>query len=328
MNMYVHILTIRKMPRYLLSHWLIWIAGLFLFTLFLVTIGVVRRADDRHALLKNDRYLSRVYAESSPFVWHGRLKYFLSERNDQQHYFQPAIYDFQSGKREAFFGSGLGLGSAAVIHDKFYATATKDWYEYGKSEIYLITSNDLRTFSDPQLIYKGSANEKIFNTDITYNSTTGTYIMAYEVQNTVNVPFTIYFLQSKDGVQWHPVNGAAFGKDVYVACPTIRYVDHYYYLLYGLVEHSDPNRPAAPTYTTRVARSTDLIHWQTSTRPLLVPDRKDEGLCTADADLAEYNGDTYILYSIGDQTTWTGLKYAVYNGSMSQQLRSFFDPIY
>ena len=165
-------------------------------------------------------------------------------------------------------------------------------------------------------IDKGSANEKIFNSNITYNSTTGTYIIAYEVQDTVSVPYTIYFLQSKDGVSWHPVNGAVFGKDVYVACPTLRYVDHYYYLLYGRWSIVIPIDQAAPTYTTRVARSTDLIHWQTQHPALLVPDRKDEGLCTADADLAEYSGDTYILYSIGDQTTWVSrLKYAVYTAA-------------
>ena len=275
-------------------------------------------------LIKNDQIISNQNMEASPFVWQGKLKYFVAERDDKQKKYGLAIYDFDTKKREVGFGNGLGLASAAVINNTLYVTATKNWFDFGKSEIYIIESKDLKSFSTPRLIYKAKKDQKFFNTSITKNDKTGNFVIAYESWDSQSKPFSIYFLESKDGTEWTPVNKVIFGKDVYVACPTIKYSDNYYYLLFGMEKYYDPNCPKCHSYVTEIARSKDLLKWETSPQQFMVADRKDEGINNADVDLADYNGKTYLFYSIGDQEKWGGMKYATYDGTMQTLFGNFF----
>jgi len=309
---------IRKL--YILSS-IILIVALLASLLFLI----LNQNTSHRFIQKNNVKLSNLYMESSPFVWNGQLKYFVAERDDKKKIYDLAIYDFATRKKEVTFGKGLGLGSAAVINNTLYVTATKDWFEFGKSEVYLMTSTDLRTFSKPKLILKAAGDQKIFNSDITYDTNAKKFVISYESQDSHSVPFTIYFLESKDGNKWEPVNDAIFGKDIYVACPTIKYLDKYYYLLFVKEEYYDPNCPKCKSYVAEIARSQDLKKWQTSPDQFLVADKNDEGDNNSDVDLTEYNGNTYLFYAIGDQNSWGGLKYAEYNGSMQELFSDYFN---
>jgi hypothetical protein len=278
-------------------------------------------------IIKNKEILNNKDIESSPFVWKNSLKYFVSERGDKYRDYQLAIYDFKTKNREKSFGKGFGLGSATVIEDTLYVTATKNWDKIGKSEIYLIKSNDLKKFSEPKLIYKASEEEAIYNTSLTKNTNTGELILAYESRDDKSVPFTIYFLKSIDGEKFSLIEDSVFGKDIYVACPTIKFVDNYYYLFFGMQEFYDPNcliDDKCRSFVTKVSKSNDFKNWITSPNQFMVADMKEEGINNSDVDLVEFKGKIYIFYGIGDQSKWQGIKYAVYNGDIKELLINYF----
>ena len=49
-----------------------------------------------------------------------------------------------------------------------------------------------------------------------------------------------------------------------------------------------------------------------------------EGINNTDADLFEYEGNTYIYYATGDQCTWATLRIAMYAGPMQEMLEAYF----
>lgn len=273
---------------------------------------------------KNDTVFDPDNMEASPFVWNGELKYFIAERNDAENFYQLAIFDFKTRKRIATFGEGLGLGAATVIDDTLYVTATEDWFNFGNSKVYLFTSKDLKTFSDPQLILEASENQKIFNTSLTKNSETGQLVLSYEYQDDVTVPFSIKFLVSNDGKNWQKFDSNPFGPDVYVACPFLKYLDGYYYMVFLMEDFNDPNCPTCLSYVAKIARSQDLISWTTSPRAFLTADRKNEGINNSDIDMTEFENKTVIFYAAADQVTWAEIKYAYFNGTMKTLFESFF----
>ena len=267
------------------------------------------------------------HMEGTPFVWKDKLYYFVSERGDTPASLRLSIYDFTTRQRIALFAEHqqLLLGSAFVDGNTFYAFATKNHTEYGKSQIYMIQSKDLRSFSKPLLIYHAPEKQQIFNTSVTRNSDTGEYVMAFETTTKGELtPFTVYFLKSKDIVRWALVDGVVFGKDMYVASPTLKYLDKWYYLWFLMKEYNDPNCPNCTTYVTKIARSKDLSTWQTSPHFFMVPDRSDEGINVSDVDLTEFNNRVYILYAVGDQDKWTNMRLAVYDGTLRSLVQNFF----
>jgi len=142
--------------------------------------------------------------------------------------------------------------------------------------------------------------------------------MAYESDDQKFPPFTIKFATSPDLEKWTKLLDAIFGGDHYTACPCLRYVDGWYYVLY--VEHRTPRW----FFETYVARSRDLKQWQLSpANPVLTPGLTD-GINASDPDLVEYKGRTYLYYSAGDQRTWMRLKRAVYPGPLKAFYSGYF----
>jgi alpha-L-fucosidase len=140
--------------------------------------------------------------------------------------------------------------------------------------------------------------------------------MAYETDDPSYPPFSIKFARSKDLESWTRVPEVVFGTDRYTACPCIRYVAGYYYLMY--LEHRTPRW----FFETFMARSKDLRTWQLSPlNPMLTPDGIDEGINASDLDVIEHEGNSYIYYAVGDQRTWMNVKRANYPGP----LREFFE---
>jgi beta-xylosidase len=77
-------------------------------------------------------------------------------------------------------------------------------------------------------------------------------------------------------------------------------------------------------YATEIARSKDLQTWEYSDKnPVLTPS-VGEGINNSDVDLFERDGKTYLYYATGDQATWVDVKMAVYDGSMTNFLASYF----
>ena len=117
-----------------------------------------------------------------------------------------------------------------------------------------------------------------------------------------------------------------------LANPTIRYEAPYYYIIFGTHRTGWPvsdytfHLPAS-RYFTCIMRSIDLVLWELSPTayPMLDPVAGD-GINSSDADLFEYEGNTYIYYMTGDQSTWGTIRVALYRGTLKECLEAFFPP--
>ncbi len=169
------------------------------------------------------------------------------------------------------------------------------------------------------------------------------YLMTIEVSGpaeTIGEPFTIVFARSTDLLNWEllPMDTYMFYKEHYSACPSIRYFDGMYYMVYLEML---PFYRCAPY----IVRSADLIEFEVALlnpfmmfsdedRVLVHPERftdeQKEMIRTAmdnnnsDVDFCEYHGKTYILYSWGNQLGKEFLALAEYDGPLDEFLKSFF----
>jgi hypothetical protein len=126
----------------------------------------------------------------------------------------------------------------------------------------------------------------------------------------------VKFARSDDLLTWTKLPQAILGADRYAACPCLRYVGGYYYVLY--LEHRTPRW----VFETYIARSKDLVRWELSgANPVLRAEGLDEGINASDPELVEVRGETWVYYAVGDQLTWMNIKRARFPGS----LRAFCD---
>lgn len=135
--------------------------------------------------------------------------------------------------------------------------------------------------------------------------------MVYESCVSGQVCFQAKFLKSSDLINWTQFGGQTrYGY--YTACPTIRYVDGYYYIFF--LTHNPPK------FTTLVTRSRDLFSFQDSKIAVIAPDSGDYALNTSDMDLVEVGGQVIILYANLYQNIPSpadlGIRSAAYNGTL------------
>jgi alpha-L-fucosidase len=254
----------------------------------------------------------------SPLVWKGRLCLLACLRpasGGQPQDFSLIIRDVENGMDIARFGQGYGLASAFVHNDTIFVFASRfenaDW-----NDVTLFKSNNLKTWESKRII-KQEGREHLFNSSVGQGPEG--FVMAYESNDPAWPPFTIKFALSKDLENWSKVPEAIFGKKRYTACPTIRFINGFYYLLY--LEQRTPRW----FFETYIARSKDLRSWELSAaNPVLTPDAVDDGINASDPDLVEFGGKTYLYYAVGDQLTWMNIKRAIFSGKMGAFLESWF----
>jgi hypothetical protein len=180
---------------------------------------------------------------------------------------------------------------------------------------------------------------ELFNTSVC--KADSRYLMAIEVggpKEVVGVPFTIFFAESKDLLTWTLLpQECVYSKEKYTACPALRYLDGYFYMIYLEA------RPG-PTYESHIVRSRDLKRWEPSRlNPVLAFSDEDKAIANpkltaeqkravtegknvnnSDLDLCEFKGKTIIYYSWGNQQGKEFLAEAVYEGALADFLRCFF----
>jgi len=261
-------------------------------------------------LVKQEGYLSDV-CEASPFVYKDRLLVMECVRpatGGRMKDYYLLIKDVDAGREVARLGTGYGLGSVWVLHDRIHVFASR-WENGTWNDVTLFRSSDTRRWSKRRVLVQ-EPTEHIFNTSVC--EADGKFVMAYETDDPAYVPFTIKFARSADLIHWEQIPGAIYGPDRYAACPCLRYLDGRYYMLY--LEHMKPQW----RFETYMVRSNDLVHWEPSPRnPILAPG-EGEDINASDPDIAEYRGRVYLYYSIGDQRTYSKLKRAVFNGTLAQ----------
>ncbi|MBN1343915.1 MAG: hypothetical protein JXQ73_14620 [Phycisphaerae bacterium] len=242
------------------------------------------------------------------------------------------ILDLTTGQEVARFGKGHSFVSAFVNGPELNVFAT-EFTDFGNTIntkcINRFSSTDLKTWHQ-ELALARDGEEQFFNTSVCRDDQG--YLMTYE--SNVPVKWCFRFARSKDLSHWERIGGLEFadvGGQTACANPTIRYVAPYYYVMYGVwcfqakpwgcYRYSLPGTK----YVTVVARSKDLIAWEVSaTRGPMLDPSPGEGINNTDADLFEFEGNTYIYYATGDQATWGTIRVAMYAGPMKQLLEGYF----
>ena len=269
-------------------------------------------------LIREDKVALRDACEVTPIVWKGRSCLFVCVRpasGGSKKDYCLTLRDAADGRELARFAEGYSLASAFVHGGKLYAFASR-FESNSWNDVTQFESSDLANWSSKRIIEQ-NAREHLFNSSVCAGPSG--FVLAYESDDPAWPAFTVKFAQSKDLAHWTTVPEAIFGKKRYTACPTIRFANGYYYLLY--TEHRVPRW----FFETYIARSRDLVAWELSgANPVLTPQAIDDGINTSDVDLAEVDGKTWLYYAVGDQRTWMNIKRAVFNGSVARFLESWF----
>ncbi len=276
--------------------------------------------------------------EAAPVVFHGKLYRFEYVRADYKYnamgrtYFRFTDPDSREIVSPAF-GLDHHLGSAFVDGDTVYVFGVPKW---GADRIRSWSSKDLKNWKAlPSFVLDGWS---IFNTNVCKGP--DGYIMAIEIDKPVDqagAAFTTRFARSKDLVTWTITEpDCVYTKERYDACPTIRFYDGQYYMIY-LASYPGKWEP-------EIVRSRDLKTWELSrfvpimhhsdedrkiaNQNLNAAERKRiataENANNSDLDFTEFNGKTVIYYSWGNQHGVEHLAEAVYEGSEKDFLMGFF----
>ena len=276
--------------------------------------------------------------EATPVVFGGKLYRFEYVRPNYRPNRTGASYfrfvEVASGRATPAFAAGYHLGSAHVEGDTAYVYGVDIW---GGARIQVFWSRDLRQWSEqPALVLPGWG---IFNTSVCRGREG--YVMAFEINGPpeeTGVPFTMRFATSRDLRSWQLTPPeCVYTKERYSACPALRYLDGWYYMIYLEA------RPG-PTYEPHIVRSRDLAAWEASpynpvmqfspedkriANPRLTPEQRARiagavNLNNSDVDLCEWRGKTVIYYSWGNQQGIEFLAEARYDGPLAAFLRGFF----
>ncbi len=242
--------------------------------------------------------------------------------------------DVKTGDPTPAFAQGYHLGSAFVDGDTAYAFGVNIW-DGEKVEVFW--SKDLQHWeSKTALDLKGWG---IFNTSVCKGR--DGYVMAFEIgrpPEETGVAFTMRFAESKDLREWKLTGEeCVYSKERYTACPAIRFLEGWYYMVYL-------EAYPGPTYNPCIVRSKDLVRWESSPQnpimhysiedklianPKLTSAERDRiagavNINNSDVDFCEFDGKTHIVYSWGNQQGIEHLAEAVYPGPESEFLKSFF----
>jgi len=230
------------------------------------------------------------------------------------------VEEVATGKVISTFAEGYGLGSAFADGDALYVYAIHN-DSHGAQQIECFKTKDLQDW-ELWTVIEALPGEELFNESVCRAG--GRCVMAYESRDANYPPFTIYFAESEDLVEWRRIPGAVFGTDRYTACPSIRYLDGMFYMLY--TEHLKPRW----WFETYLTRSPDLIHWEQSPKNPVLDPEGIEGINTSDVDLVEYRekGEDRVrlYYATGNQRTWGTVTWADFKGTQREFFDLYFPP--
>ncbi len=278
--------------------------------------------------------------ETTPVVFQGKLYRFESVRTRyRSNRLGRPYYRFvevATGRTTPPFGKDHDLGSALVHEGTMYVFGPRGW---GTSAIDVFWSRDLKHWQQAQALKLPGW--ELYNTSVC--RTPQGFVMALEVggpPEVAGVRFTARFAVSQDLRRWKLLpEPAVFTKKRYSACPTIRYLNGYYYMTY--LERTGPRQ-----YNTFLVRSRDLKHWESSPlNPFLQFDQQDKRIgnprldrearariaaaynCNnSDVDFCQFGPEVVIYYSWGNQRGVEFLAEARYRGTLAELLEGFFPP--
>jgi len=272
--------------------------------------------------------------ENTPVIYKGRpllVQNHRSTKRDEQEQSDLFIADLATGQEVAKLGLGFSFVSAIVNGDEMNVFGTRNTNQEWTKDVYRFWSSDLKNWKQELVVARENKNEHLFNTSVCRDDSG--YLMAYEFSTNGSAHWAFRFARSKDLMKWDKVPDLAFADMTemsFCACPALRYCAPYYYVIYGiecekgLGKHYQYQLPTTK-YVAALARSKDLVIWDLSPcrGPMLDPIH-GEGINNTDADLFEYDGNTYIYYGTGDQATWGTIRVAMYPGPMEEMFEAHF----
>jgi hypothetical protein len=261
--------------------------------------------------------------ENTPIVFQGRPLHVLNYRDDTKNNtdgYTKSMYlyivDLCTGNELCRFGEGHSFANAFVDGPELHVFASegtnRDWF----GSLYHFSTRDLKTWKREPAVAK-EGDEHLFNASVCRDEKG--FLMAYESNRPVQ--FCFKFARSRDLSQWEKVPNLVFTgvNHEYSACPVIRYVAPYYYVIYL---HAPI--PGHKGYVSFLARSPDLAAWELSPFNPILEAGPGEGINNSDVDLFEWEGKTYLTYATGDQATWGAVRTALYDGPMAEFFTSHF----
>jgi hypothetical protein len=261
--------------------------------------------------------LSSFGMETTPFVFNGQTYFMYSDRSSS-----PAIDIYDSSMQKIShqpvnFGFACALVYAGTLY-VFGSSNESGWAGLGNS-VEMISTSDLQNWTPAMTLFSAGPNFEIFNVSVAPDAQG--FIMAYEICRLNKVCFSVQFKHSQDLIHWQDV-GSLLGDGVYTACPTIRYVNGFYYVFF--LGHFPGG-----IWATLITRSQDLFSWQQSSQTVIGPDQGDDRKNASDLDLTEANNQVLITYAVGPQTTWdqgtsNGVRTATFNGTLTDFVQSFY----
>jgi len=290
--------------------------------------------------------------ETTPVVWKDRLYRFEWVRNNEwgggywnnqtnHGYFR--FTDMETEEVTPSFGVDYSFGSAYIE----YALEGDTAYVYGiqgkggGNRLDVFWSQDLISW-ETKKVFEFPESWSLFNSSVCKGK--DGYVMALEIGSPKEIcgaPFTIVFAESKNLKDWTlmPVEDHIYTKERYSACPVIRFVEGWYYIIYL---ESIPGYRWVPY----IVRTENFVNYEMGIKnPVMVFNDQDKTVQrpekfsavqleyiknavdsnNSDIDICEYRGKTVILYSWGNQLGKEFLAEAEYNGSMDEFLKSFFN---
>ncbi len=174
--------------------------------------------------------------ENTPVIFDGRPLHVLNTRDDTKNgtdgYVKSMslyILDMQTGDEVCRFGEGHSFANAFVNGPELHVFASegtnRDWFQ----GLYHFTTRDLKTWTR-RLAIPQDGDEQLFNASVCRDEKG--FLMAYESNQPVQ--FCFKFARSADLSKWEKLPGLIFTgvNHEYSACPVIRYVAPYYYVIY------------------------------------------------------------------------------------------------
>jgi hypothetical protein len=229
------------------------------------------------------------------------------------------IDDLQTGMEVARFGSGHSFVSALVNGSELNVFSL-EFSDFGRvmnsNGIDRMVTTDLKNWKTEKIILP-EGNEHLFNSSVCCDE--NGFLMAYESDKPVQ--FCFKFARSSDLSKWDKLIGVAFtgANHEYSACPVIRYIKPYYYVIY--LHASVSGHKGWISY---MARSSDLLNWELSPYNPILEAEAGEGINNSDVDILEYKGKTYLYYATGDQETWGTVRVAMYDGGEKEFFERHF----
>lgn len=229
------------------------------------------------------------------------------------------IDDLQTGSEVARFGQGHSFVSAFVQGSELNVFAL-EFSDFGRvmnsNGIDRMVTTDLKTWKTEKVILP-DGNEHLFNSSVCRDEKG--FLMAYESDQPVQ--FCFKFARSTDLSKWEKIPGLAFTgvNHEYSACPVIRFIKPFYYVIYlhkAIAGHNG--------WISFLARTRDLINWDLSPFNPILEAGKGEGKNNSDVDILEFEGKTYLYYATGDQETWGTVRVALFDGTQKEFFESHF----